>query len=339
MVDTNHLINYFKGHLSEQQKAEIDEWINRSPENLKILENSFISYQLSADMHLYDSLDVDMALARFKVKLKNEASRTLRKRRIKIMQKVAAGLLIPVLILTGYFLPRFSADKEPSLVNVIVNPGIVTSFFLPDSTEVWLNSGTKLSYPSDYHQGNRWVTLDGEGLFDVKKGGTPFIVKLDSSYSIHVLGTIFNVEAYSGEGFIKTTLLEGCVKLSFLSEKKTKKTSFIKERQTSFYTKGDGKMKIMDDDPEGDVAWKDGVLIFDNHPMHYVLNVLSRYYNVSFKVLDDQILKSSITGKFDNESLFQILNYIEVATKIKYKVENKSSKSKGVLKNEIILFK
>ncbi|MDD2437640.1 MAG: DUF4974 domain-containing protein, partial [Massilibacteroides sp.] len=186
---------------------------------------------------------------------------------------------------------------------------------------------------------NRWVALDGEGCFVVNKTKTPFVVKIDSAYSIKVLGTTFNVQAYADDGYIKTTLLNGSVQLNYLSSNNLGHVCFLKESEASLYSRERRTMNIGITDVNVDIAWKYGRIFFDNHSLRQALRVLSRHYNVDFKVLNENVYKSAITGKFDNEQLHQVLNYISKATGIKYKFIKPVITPNGMSKQEIILYK
>lgn len=142
------------------------------------------------------------------------------------------------------------------------------------------------------------MELTGQGYFEVTKNAhKPFIVKADKDYSVEVLGTSFNVSAYKDESMIETTLVEGSVKLNVVSGGK-RMTQMLKPNEKAEYQKGAGKIKVFGVNTEYDTAWKNGEIIFRNHPMDKVLKTLERHYHVVFEVKDNEILKSIITARF-----------------------------------------
>jgi len=344
-INEEILLNYIYGKLSASEESEVDNWIKSSPENRKLLEQVFLTRQLSFDLQLIDSINCEEAFFRLKSAIDKKRKKKMLDRRLKIVMQGCAILFLPLIVFVGYLLletedkPREMADNLQPVIEVSSNQGSISSFFLPDSTFVWLNAGSKLTYPSGFNEKNRWVLLAGEALFKVRKSEIPLEIKVDSSYSINVLGTILNVQAYSEDKFIKTTLVEGQIKLTYLLDGNVECSSIMNPNESSLYSKNDGKIRFKSVDPEADIAWKDGHIIFDNHSLHDVLNLLSRYYNVAFNVADPEIYKTSMTGKFDNESLFQVLDYIKEASGIKYSIEKKSNTSDGLSKQKITLFK
>jgi ferric-dicitrate binding protein FerR (iron transport regulator) len=79
-------------------------------------------------------------------------------------------------------------------------------------------------------------------------------------------------------------------------------------------------VKIATVDPKYDIAWKDQQILFKNHPMEQVIRTLGRYYNVKFTVMDNKVMDSEITGKFNNEQLPQVMEYLKIASGIKYNI-------------------
>lgn len=332
------LTRYILGKSAKDEVKSVENWLEADPENRVLFRHFFFVQQVSFDLLLMDSIDTEEALIRLKTTIDKKKKKEKNRYRLKVLKRIVAVLLIPLLILTGYFLPRSKVQAISHLVEVTTNPGVISAFELPDSTKVWLNAGSRLVYPSDFSQKNRWVTLNGEGYFNVKKREKPFEVKIDSAYSIKVLGTTFNVQAYADDDFIKTSLVNGRVQLNFLSMNNLEEICCLKESESSFYSKELRNMKIEKTDIDADIAWKFGRIIFDNHPLKQVVQILGRHYNVEFKVLNNSIYKSAITGKFDNEQLPQVLNYIKEATGIKYKFKKPVISPDGISQYEVILF-
>lgn len=161
-----------------------------------------------------------------------------------------------------------------------------------------------------------------------KNAHKPFIVKADKDYSVEVLGTSFNVSAYKDESMIETTLVEGSVKLNVVSGGK-RMTQMLKPNEKAEYQKGAGKIKVFDVNTEYDTAWKNGEIIFRNHPMDKVLKTLERHYHVVFEVKDNEILKSIITARFKDEQLPQVLEYLKLASGIQYAIHKPTVKDSG----------
>ncbi|MGE4586640.1 MAG: FecR family protein, partial [Mangrovibacterium sp.] len=146
------------------------------------------------------------------------AERTLLQKMYDRFARVAALLLIPLLIYAVYgrffsFGPDWEGDED-RLITVCSQPGTVTNLVLPDGSRVWLNSGSSLSYPSEFQGKTREVSLSGEAYFEVERNSRVPLVVTAGGMFVHVYGTTFNVCAFPVESSGKVTLVEGAVSLT-----------------------------------------------------------------------------------------------------------------------------
>lgn len=148
---------------------------------------------------------------------------------------------------------------------------------LPDGTLVWLNAASSLRFPTAFNGRERTVILNGEGYFEVaQKENMPFKVQLGSGM-VEVLGTHFNVMAYQNEANVKTTLLEGAVKVTHQSH-----TVRLAPGQQASWT-ADGNIVTGPADTEEAVSWKEGYFQFNRAPLADVMRQLQRWYNVEVR--------------------------------------------------------
>lgn len=175
---------------------------------------------------------------------------------------------------------------------------------LPDGTAVWLNSASSLTYDATLHKsGIRSVKLDGEAYFQVAKDKLhPFVVETGKQ-RIEVLGTHFNVSAYSDETTTKTTLLEGSVRLNDLR---------VLEPGDQASSQAFGKIAVEKVDVNEAVAWKNGKFIFTSEDITSVMRKLSRWYDVEVVYKGDRPA-ANFTGaisRYDNISkILSKINY------------------------------
>lgn len=139
---------------------------------------------------------------------------------------------------------------------------------LPDGTQVWLNSATKLTYPDHFEGANRQVELDGEAYFAVAKATQPFIVK-SRGQEVRVLGTEFNIMAYADEAFIQTALVTGAVKVNETLLKPGFEAHFSNE-----------SIDVVPSDLKVVTAWKNGLFYFKDASLQTVMNQLQRWYDI-----------------------------------------------------------
>jgi len=211
-------------------------------------------------------------------------------------------------------LEAFSERAEMRYHYLTIPRGGKFSIILADGTKVWLNSDSRLKYPAQFKAGrSREVTLEyGEAYFEVssatKHDGAAFIVYNDDQ-KVEVLGTQFNIKAYQDDATILTTLVEGKVKLHI--EKDTIE-HILKPGQQAEYDTQEQSLTTKPVDIYNEISWKDGVFSFDNKSLLEITKVLSRWYDVKFKFLDEQLKKEEFIGVLSkNQHIDDILMQIK----------------------------
>lgn len=189
---------------------------------------------------------------------------------------------------------------------------------LPDGSHVWLNASSTLRFPTAFAGKERRVEITGEAYFEIAKSKTmPFIVSVNSS-EIRVMGTHFNVMAYSEEAAIKTTLLEGSVK--FINGKDS---SFLKPGQQSQLFKGRPIQVVNNADIEEVIAWKNGMFNFWSADLETVLKQLSRWYDVDIEYRN-KTFKGLFVGEMPRSSkLSDVLKALELTGNLHFGIEGK----------------
>jgi len=188
-----------------------------------------------------------------------------------------------------------------------------TSVVLPDGTRVWLNALSSLRYPTAFTAGAREVELTGEGYFEVAHDNKkPFRVKAGSAL-IEDVGTHFDVNAYSDEPSLTTTLLEGAVRVNGKALVPGDQAAII----------GDGPVHITKDvDIDDVIAWKDGLFRFHSAPVRDVLRQAERWYDVDIDYKGT--VDGTITGGISRHvNLSQLLHILELTRKVTFSIEGK----------------
>lgn len=335
-IDENILLKYLDGTQTESEQAEVEEWLAASPENEKVLEQLYFTLQVTNRLHVMESVNPELSLIRFKSRIQKQNKKVSLYRTWSVMQKVAAVLFIPVLVLSAYLFVQVG-EKQVRMIEVRTNPGVVSKFELPDGTKVWLNAGSTLSYPENFWPERRLVQLTGQGYFEVTKNpDKPFIVQVDPTYSVEVLGTTFNISAYKDDEIIETTLVEGSVKLNIFAGNGKEVSQILKPNEKAEFFRTTNKLNIESVNADYDTAWRNGEMIFRNNSMGQVLRMLSRHYNVQFDVKDKDVLNSIITARFKDEQLPQVMEYLKLASGVKYKIKKPVMNSDNTLQISII---
>jgi len=257
------------------------------------------------------------------------------------LTKAAAILFIPLLAVSVYLL-GFSNVKEyvsvgkdvinncSTLIEIEAPVGSRTHIELADGTKVWLNHGSKLKYPSQFIGNIREVFLTGEGYFEVAHNAEKKFIVKTNKIQVTALGTSFNVQAYPKKTFVKTALVEGKV----LVEKRVGDNNAIKicemqPNQLMKFDLGKNSYSCQVTNVGKQILWKDGILVFDNDPIDEVADRLSRWFNVDFIISNPKARHYLYTAKFVDETLPQILELLEIATPISYKITSRKKLSDG----------
>lgn len=211
-----------------------------------------------------------------------------------------------------------STSSADQLNTLTIPKGGQYQLTLPDGTLVYLNSASSLTYPTKFAGKDRKVILSGEAYFEVAKNPKmPFIVNVNNTQQIQVLGTHFNVEAYTDERVINTTLLEGSVKILYKN-----KQAILKPGQVAINSMGtDLDIKLADIDEA--MAWKNGLFIFNNENITTVMKKISRWYDVEV-VFKGNMENVNFLGNYSRtKSLASLLKNIELMENVNISIEGR----------------
>lgn len=209
-----------------------------------------------------------------------------------------------------------SETENKTLYNTLTTPkGGQYRIVLPDGTKAWLNSVSSISFPTKFNGNERHVKITGEVYLEVAKDKTkPFFVKTGDQL-VEVLGTHFNINSYDDEPDIKTTLLEGAVKVHNINN------NFIitlRPGQQSSSNK-EGSIKIKNVDIEQTIAWKNGLFQINDANIETIMRQASRWYDVEIEY-EGKIPEKKFTGKIKRDvkasEFLQMLSYFDVNFRI-----------------------
>jgi transmembrane sensor len=241
------------------------------------------------------------------------------------LTRAAAILLLPVLAFLFYTLSEkdmITGQYTQMVVDsleIVAPIGSRTVVHLSDGSEVHLNYGSRLKYPQIFTGDSREVKLTGEGYFDVAHNPEkPFTVNT-GGLKIKALGTSFNVNAYP-EDNVETTLVNGKVVIEKSKENGIAKTigAMVPGQHVSYNTKT-GAVTSSIGSVEKYIAWKAGKMVFEDAPINYVAERLSRMFNVEIEIKENA-MDFLYTVTFVDEPLYQILDLMAIATPVKYQI-------------------
>ena len=219
----------------------------------------------------------------------------------------------------------FQHDKEvPSASSnkLVVPEGTEYSLQLSDGTNVHLNAGSTLIFPSIFGKDARVVELSGEGYFDVTHSNIPFIVN-NKSMDVRVLGTTFNMTAYPEDLMVTTTLLTGKVAVTCHSQTdSTTQTTILTPGLQARFQPHEGVLQVDSVDVEEQTAWRRGEFAFEDVKLGNIMTIIGRSFalNVTFDTPELQDIKCFISIQRD-KGYEEILKIIHIATGVNFKKE------------------
>ncbi|KAA9038661.1 DUF4974 domain-containing protein [Ginsengibacter hankyongi] len=211
----------------------------------------------------------------------------------------------------GLLIYNVSAPSNPEeavVYNTLSTPrGGQYQVVLSDGTRVWLNATSSLHFPSAFIGNQRVVELTGEAYFEVAKNKKkPFLVNV-GDMQVKVLGTHFNINAYPDEDAIKTSLLEGSVKVT-----RAAASGILKPGEQAILKNGDGQVEIREANMDEVIAWKNGLFQFDGADIRTIMREIGRWYNVEI-IYSGTVPQRQFEGKISRDAqLTDVLQILEL---------------------------
>ncbi|HXB91022.1 MAG TPA: FecR domain-containing protein [Puia sp.] len=217
------------------------------------------------------------------------------------------------------YLPSREAGQGVMYNTMTIPRGRRYQLILPDGSHVWLNAASSIRYPAAFTGKDRKVEMTGEAYFEVAKNvAHPFRVKIGEA-EVEVLGTHFDIMAYEEESAVKTTLLEGAVKVT-----RANASHLLKPGQQAQLNKNTNGITVIDDAPlDETVAWKNGMFYFNRASLKTVMGEIARWYDVKI-VYEGEIPYMEFGGKIArNSNLSETLKILELS-KVHSRIEDKT---------------
>ncbi|MBS1565998.1 MAG: FecR domain-containing protein [Bacteroidetes bacterium] len=211
--------------------------------------------------------------------------------------------------------PTTSPSARVSYNSVATPKGRQFRLVLPDGSRVWLNAASFIKYPTVFSGGERLVEVKGEAYFEIEKDvARPFRVKMNDAAAVEVLGTSFNVNAYENEDAIRTTLLEGAVRINAYKHLQMLKPG----QQAQVYP--NEHIDVADGvDVSQVVAWKNGYFDFDKVDLRVMLRQLERWYDITVNYEGNppaMVFKGTMDRNIQLSDIIRFLNASGIKTRL-----------------------
>jgi len=293
------LERYIKGDCTDEETVLLEKWYDR----LTREKGSTRSLSEADEQRLVRELWEKVA-SREKPEMGKEPENRLRSRRVLRYAAVWAGM---VMVSGGLWMQwnrknLRSAGKRPhDYTTLATRYQQVRKVLLPDSSVVWLNSATHLTFPENFTI-NREIRLSGEAFFDVKPDADhPFVV-LAGNTSAKVFGTSFNISAYPEAGELRISLKTGKIAVEYGDH--TQKT--LLPGQLMVYNKESGGGEVMQEETGEMDVWTAGRMVFYKTPLREALAQIEARYGLRI-IYDQTITNRTITARFENTALEKVL--------------------------------
>lgn len=305
-------MKYCRGNYTREDLEQMKELIERDEHATQLSDIMQMQWSLTDNVDVGDKKRFDRVLQQVHRSIDLEERRASAFRKLLVgFSKIAAIMVIPICIALFVWIQHNQSKSNLEAQNTVeALRGEVKQIVLPDGTKVWLNSGSKLIYRTDFNKNIRKVSLEGEAYLEVTKNKQcPFVVQ-GRELSVKVLGTKFNVRSYKEDARVDVTLMEGSVRLTDSNEHPTD-LCLLKPNQQAMLQKQSGKVLIRKVDAQCANEWIRGTLLFDDEDLDQIAHSLERQYNVSISFQSETIRHLKFYGKFKKaQSLDEILKII-----------------------------
>lgn len=334
MKNLDDILNLITGNINHEEKRNAYSTIKDDSDSADLYKKAKITWALMSSTRNVSDYKVEESYQTLQDRIK------VNRKTLKLnsyLRYAAVLILVSSISTLTFYLGKqnsFIHDSGTRYTSVVADRGQISKVVLPDSSVVWLNSGTTLTYDNDYSYGNRNLNLSGQAFLQVKKNKNLPLIIASGDLRVKVLGTRFDVCAYPNENSIRVFLESGKVELLNTSDNSFKYNLIPGE--IAKYDSKSGKLDINKASKGDYFTWKDGEMKFVDTPMDEVIRLLERKFDVEIKVENQNIYKSVFNANFTTESLKEILDYIQFTCQINYQLQKQkqTDKSKVILSNK-----
>jgi len=330
------------GEATPNELYELEELLAKYPEALYYEETL---KQITFKNELPEEIDIEQAFEQHEQKYGYEFDDYKNQESISPKSYVkhwliAASFLVVSSFAVYFFYHKNSVSYAPT-TEIVCGKRIRKQVILPDGTNVWLNTNSKLQYDDAMlHKEHREVSLYGEAFFDVAKDKKhPFIIHTQK-VTIKVLGTAFNVKAYPDDHVTETTLIRGIIELSLNSDPQQRILLRPKEKLALNESVSNGPLDksndpkihnkltieniepvaISNEDYFEETSWVQNKLVFKNESFKELIPKLEKWYNVTIKINNQVVEDYRFTGIFENETITQALKEMQIIRPFKFNI-------------------
>lgn len=334
------LFRFAHNAASAEEQKQVLLWLDESEDNRRYffqLKNLAALGSLPETRATEQEFDSFCHTFGIQLKSSNANSKTKKSKSILSLGLAAAiaasiAILLTLAIVNHTAVSPIAQQDEGRYVEYIINRGVKGVVDLPDGSKVWLNSDSRIKFPSRFSGKYREVEFIGEGYFSVAKNPDfPMLINTKNNIQIEVRGTDFNLNCYPNDSEVRATLYSGAIivhsdDLQTGARIATNVNLFEtvsiwdSDESPKTYTASD-LMINKNTDTTKCTAWKRGELIFEDTPLEEVIKKLERWHGVDFVIQESDIYKNILTARFKSESIQQILEMLRICCPIDFSID------------------
>lgn len=310
MTDKNYIIlfeKYLRGESTAEETEDLIDIIGSENKFNQMLDDGLMNADPAIDVEVKKRI-----LGKIRRETVREKNYLLRANWRKAMQW-AAVILLPVLsVLSVYYFTQYpQRNHQPTVITA--QKGEKAEVVLPDGSNVWINSGSTVTYDENFNGKERSVYLQGEAYFEVSENKKrPFIVHT-KHITVQALGTSFNVRSYETDSMASAVLVEGKIKVSASGEE----TILSVNERAIFDTR---KQTLLADRVEAlnFIAWKNGNIYFSNQTYDEIAQTLSHIYDVEIQFASEQLRPMRFSGTLGSSGIKNALDILSMTSPMYY---------------------
>ncbi len=306
-----------EGTIGKDEQAELENWMQDHPDDIHEFEVLFQESAIDEKKPVFNPNDQWNELqTMIKINTESRSEKTIRL--FPWIARVAAAVILALGFTFIFYQYKNSSNENLNLqVMVQTDDSNQKVIELPDGSKVWLNRNSELLYPELFEENSRTIYLKGEAFFEVTPNkDKPFIVHSGISKTT-VLGTSFNLRAYSKEDDIRLTVLTGKVAFT-LADDKERVT--VTPGNMAFLTNKTKSIEHAQNTDMNFLSWKTRHLSFNDSPIAELIKPLERHYGIKIHVQDPETLSCRFTGDFHETNIENTIKIITRATGTSYEL-------------------
>ena len=319
-IDYNQLGKILSGEATPEEQKQFNKWLKQSEENQEI----YNAYRDFCDNVTITEYQLRHSAAEKKSKQIPQLKTSSYNR--WHFWVAAASVIVIATFSVFFFMDKYNplSESRQAQNNIVLksNPkGQKSKILLPDGSVVWLNSSSSIEYAESFSDTLRGVNLTGEAYFEVAEDSLKPFVVTTGALQATVLGTTFNIDNYSENELATVSLASGKLMIT----QQNNKEILLPGNQVKL-KKSNNRLIKENIDIKKIAVWKDGILIFDQENIQYVVARLERWYDVKISISGDVSPDWKFTGYFDNEYLENVLEVLCYGKNLDYKIDGKKVK-------------